>query len=74
MKAEYDLSAPKSRKNPYALKRNKPVTVRLSEDVVAYVKAMADEAGVSYQNLVNVYLRDGLAKHRKVQINWPQAA
>jgi uncharacterized protein (DUF4415 family) len=47
--------------------------VRLSEDVVLYFKGMADEAGVSYQSLINLYLRDCLANSRKVQINWPQA-
>jgi len=36
MKAEYDLSRMKSRRNPYASKLKKPVTMRLSEDVVAY--------------------------------------
>ena len=73
MKAEYDLSKLKFRKNPYASKLKKPVTMRLSEDVVAYFKAMADEAGVPYQSLINLYLRDCLAHSRKVQINWPPA-
>ena len=31
MKAEYDLSKLKARKNPYASKLTKPVTLRLSE-------------------------------------------
>ena len=48
--------------------------MRLSEDVVTYFKGMADEAGVSYQSLLNLYLRDCLANRRKVQINWPKAA
>lgn len=38
MKEEYDLSAMKSRKNPYAAKLKKSVTMRLSEDVVDYFK------------------------------------
>ncbi len=46
MKAEYDLSKMKSRRNPYAAKLKKPVSMRLSEDVVDYFKGMADEAGV----------------------------
>lgn len=41
MKTEYDLSKMKSRKNPYASKLKQPVTMRLSEDVVAYFKGMA---------------------------------
>ena len=74
MKAEYGLSKLKSRKNPYASKLKKPVTMRLSEDVVEYFKRMADEAGMPYQTLINLYLRDFLAQNRKVKINWPQAA
>ena len=74
MKAEYDLAKLKSRKNPYASKLKRPVTMRLSEDVVEYFKNMADEAGVPYQSLINLYLRDCLAHNRKVQIKWPQSA
>ena len=74
MKAEYDFSKMKSRKNPYASKFKKPVTMRLSEDVVEYFKGMAAEAGVPYQSLINLYLRDCLAQNRRVQINWPSAA
>src|SRR4051812_23753454 len=73
MKTEYDLSRLKSRKNPYASKLKKPVTMRLSEDVVEYFKGMAEEAGVPYQSLINLYLRDCLAHNRKVQIKWPPA-
>ena len=73
MRAEYDLATLKSRKNPYASKLKKPVTMRLSEDVVTYFKSMADEAGMPYQSLINLYLRDCLAHSRKVQINWPPA-
>ena len=39
MKAEYDLSKLKARKNPYASKLKKPVTMRLSEDVLSISKA-----------------------------------
>ena len=74
MKAEYDLSKMKSRPNPYASKLKKSVTMRLSEDVVQYFKSMATEAGVPYQSLINLYLRDCLAQNRKVEIKWPGAA
>jgi uncharacterized protein (DUF4415 family) len=73
MKAEYNLAKLKARKNSYASKLKKPVTMRLSEDVVDYFKGMAAEAGVPYQSLINLYLRDCLANHRKLQINWPQS-
>jgi uncharacterized protein (DUF4415 family) len=70
MKEEYDLSKLKSRKNPYASKLKKPVTMRLSEDVIDYFKQMAEENGVPYQSLINLYLRDCVAQHRKIAISW----
>ncbi len=74
MKDEFDFSPMRRRQNPYAAKLTRRVTLRLSEDVVSYFKAMADEAGVRYQSLINLYLRDCLAQNRRVQINWPSAA
>ena len=70
MKTEYDLSKMKSRRNPYAAKLKKPVTMRLSEDVIGYFKQMAEEKGVQYQSLINHYLRDCVASHRKIDISW----
>jgi predicted DNA binding CopG/RHH family protein len=74
MKTEYDLSKLKSRKNPYASKLKRPVTMRLSDDVITYFKNMAEDAGVPYQSLINLYLRDCLANNRKMQIKWPELA
>jgi predicted DNA binding CopG/RHH family protein len=71
MRAEYDLSKMKSRRNPYASKLKKSVTMRLSEDVVSYFKRMAADAGVPYQSLINLYLRDCVMQHRRVRIAWP---
>ena len=70
MKAEYDLSKMKSRKNPYAAKLKKSVTMRLGEDVIEHFKQMADESGVPYQRLINLYLRDCIASHRKIDNSW----
>lgn len=70
MKDEYDLSTMKSRKNPYASQLKKPVTMRLGEDVISYFKSMAEESGVPYQSLINLYLRDCAATHKKIDINW----
>ncbi|MEO6292279.1 MAG: BrnA antitoxin family protein [Burkholderiaceae bacterium] len=73
MKAEYDLSKLTSRKNPYASKLKKPVTMRLSEDVVGYFKKMAEDANIPYQSLINLYLRDCVASHRKIDVSWGSA-
>ncbi len=74
MKDEYDLSKMKGRKNPYASKLKKQVTIRMGEDVIAYFKAMAEETGIPYQSLINLYLRDCMANNRKVDINWLKQA
>ena len=52
MKAEYDFSTMKSRKNPYAAKLKKQVTIRMGEDVIDYFKEMAEETSIPYQSLI----------------------
>ena len=70
MRDEYDFSNMKSRKNPYASKLKKPVTIRLGEDVIDYFKSMSEDTGVPYQSLINLYLRDCAAHHKKIDISW----
>jgi uncharacterized protein (DUF4415 family) len=70
MKAEYDLSKMKSRRNPYASKLKKSVTIRIGEDVIEYFKGMADETNIPYQSLINLYLRDCVAHHREIDMQW----
>jgi uncharacterized protein (DUF4415 family) len=74
MKAEYDFSKMKSRKNPYASKLKKQVTIRMGEDVIEYFKAMAEETGIPYQSLINLYLRDCVATNRKLNVSWKKQA
>jgi len=66
MRKEYDFSKLKGKRNPYAAKLKKPVTMRLSFDVIAYFKHLADGMGVPYQILINMYLKDCVQSHRKV--------
>ena len=70
MKEEYDFSTMKSRKNPYAAKLKRQVTIRLGEDVVTYFKNLAEETGIPYQSLINLYLRDCVAHGRKPDLSW----
>ena len=67
MRTEYDFSKMKSRPNPYATRLKKPVTIRLGEDILGYFKSMADQMGVPYQNLINLYLRDCVKSNRKIE-------
>ena len=64
MRKEYELSKMKSRRNPYAAKLKRQVTIRIGDAVIEYFKAMAEETGIPFQPLINLYLRDGLAKKR----------
>ena len=68
MRKEYDFT--KSRKNPYAPQLKKQITIRLDEDSITYFKAVSEEVGIPYQSLINLYLRDCAASHRKLSLNW----
>jgi uncharacterized protein (DUF4415 family) len=70
MRVHYDFSKMKGRKNPYLKHLKQPVTIRLDQDTVAYFKAMADESGLAYQSLINLYLRDCAAQGRKLSLKW----
>ena len=74
MRTEYDFSKMKSRKNPYASKLKKQVTIRMGEDVINYFKNMAEDTGIPYQSLINLYLRDCVSKHRKINLSWARQA
>lgn len=70
MKSEYDLSKLKSRKNPYARRLKKQITLRLDPDVIEYFKQKAETAGIPYQTLINLYLQDCRTTGRDIRITW----
>ncbi|MHC4159518.1 MAG: CopG family antitoxin [Planctomycetota bacterium] len=70
MRKEYDFSKMKGRKNPYARELKKQVTLRLGVDVIAYFKNLAEETGIPYQNLINLYLRECAHSHKKLTLKW----
>ena len=74
MKSEYDFSKMKSRKNPYASKLKKQVTIRMGQDVISYFKAMSEDTGIPYQSLINLYLKDCVSNHRQIDISWAKPA
>lgn len=70
MRKEYDLSKMQGRRNRYAKRLKKQVTIRLGIDVIEYFKALAEETGIPYQNLINLYLRDCVASGRRPALEW----
>jgi len=72
MKKEYDFS--KARKNPYARRLKKQITIRLDEPTIEYFKGVAELSGIPYQTLINLYLRDCAQKGRKLSMDWGASA
>jgi len=70
MREHYDFSKMNGRKNPFTKYLKQPVTMRLDRDTVAYFKALAEETGIPYQSLINLYLRDCVAQNRKLRMEW----
>ena len=68
MRDRYDFS--KSTPNPYAKRMKQQVTIRLDQNTVSYFKAMAEEKGIPYQSLINLYLRDCATSHRELRLEW----
>ncbi len=68
MKEEYDFS--QSIKNPYIKKIKKQVTIRLEDEVISYFKKLAEETGIPYQSLINLYLQDCVKMQRKPSLEW----
>jgi len=70
MRKEYDFSKMKGRKNPYAQKLKKQITIRIGVDVLTYFKELAEETGIPYQNLINLYLTECAHSGKKLQLKW----
>ena len=68
MKTHYDFS--KSVRNPYLSKPKKQLTIRLDEDTIKYFKALAQQNGIPYQNLINLYLRECAESAKTLSMKW----
>jgi uncharacterized protein (DUF4415 family) len=68
MRKEYDFS--KARRNPYARRLKRQVTIRLDIATIAYFKALSEETGIRYQTLINLYLRDCATSRKRLSVAW----
>jgi predicted DNA binding CopG/RHH family protein len=68
MRKQYDFG--KARRNPYARRLKKQITIRLDSPTIEYFKGLAGETGIPYQTLINLYLRDCAAKNRRLTMAW----
>jgi predicted DNA binding CopG/RHH family protein len=68
MKDNYDFS--KGKRNPYARRLKKQVTIRLDEPTLEYFKELADDTGIPYQTLINLFLRDCAEAKKRPSMKW----
>ena len=68
MKKEYDFS--KAKKNPYAKKLKKQITINIDIDTIDYFKAQSENSGIPYQTLINLYLSDCAFNKKQLQLSW----
>jgi len=66
MREEYDFS--RSKRNPYAAKLKRQITIRIDEDSINYFKTISDKIGIPYQNVINLYLRDCAQSNRQLTL------
>jgi uncharacterized protein (DUF4415 family) len=74
VRKEYDLTRLAWRRNPYARRSTKSVTIRLDRDIIDYFKRLGQETGVAYQRLINLYLRDCAAAKRRPSLRFLRLA
>ena len=68
MRKEYDFS--KATKARYTKVVKKQITIRLEVEIVAYFQKLAEQTGIPYQNLMNMYLHDCVQSQRKPIFKW----
>ena len=68
MRKEYDFTDAK--KNPYIKKLRKQISIRIDVDTIKFFKNQAEETGIAYQNLMNLYLSDCAVHSKQIDITW----
>ena len=71
MRKHYDFS--KAKRNPCARRLKQQVTIRLDHDTVKYFKRLAEETGIAYQTLIDLYLWECVANGKKLSNTWSAA-
>jgi predicted DNA binding CopG/RHH family protein len=68
MREEYDFS--NARKNPYANKLKKQITINIDSTTIDYFKGQSEKNGIPYQTLINLYLSDCAAQKKQLHTSW----
>ena len=68
MKKQYDFS--NAKKNPFAKKLKRQITIRIDAPTIDYFKKLAAEIGIPYQQLINLFLRECALSEKRPRLNW----
>ena len=68
MRKEHDFT--NARPNPYAKKLRQQISIRIDVDTIAYFKKRAEETGIPYQKLINLYLTDCAVRSKNINVTW----
>lgn len=68
MKKHYDF--PKAKRNPYAKRLKRSITIRIDTETIEYFKRLAAKSELPYQSLINLYLRDCASSGRELSMQW----
>ena len=71
MRKKYDFS--KGKRNPYAKKMKKQITIRLDDETLEYFKKLSSETEIPYQTLINLYLGECARTKKKPSMRWKAA-
>ena len=71
MRKKYDFS--KGKRNPYAKKLKKQITIRLDDETLEYFKGLSAETEIPYQTLINLYLGECARSKKKPSMRWKAA-
>ena len=72
MKKQYDFA--KGKRGAYSARLKKQITINIDEVTIQYFKSLAEETGISYQNLINLFLRDCAAQGKRPSIKWEKTS
>ena len=72
MRKNYDFS--KARKNPYAKRLKKQITIRIDSPTLDYFRNLSDELGIPYQTLINLYLSECAKSEKRPSLKWKATA
>jgi uncharacterized protein (DUF4415 family) len=56
-----------ARKNVEIRRAKRPITINLDSDAIGYFKELAQETGISYQNLINLYLLQCAKEKKRIE-------